>query len=199
MNSIELGRTLPAGLPAGPQRPQQPSDRLREQAIALRRAGHSRREIKQILGISSNHHLDAALRGEPPPEWTRRPRAKDDLRMKARKLREGGMNYNEIAATLGVSKSSVSLWARDLPRPGRLSYEESRRRCAEGVRRYWAAEKPVREAKRASFRGAAAAEIGPLSDREITIAGLSPTGAKAVRTSRAGAMTRSASSTATRR
>jgi transcriptional regulator with XRE-family HTH domain len=39
-------------------------------------------------------------------------------------LREQGLDYEEIAAALGVSKSSVSLWVRDMPRPDRLSYEE---------------------------------------------------------------------------
>jgi hypothetical protein len=44
--------------------------RLKEQAIALRRAGKSRRQIKEILGIVSNATLDRALQGVPPPEWT---------------------------------------------------------------------------------------------------------------------------------
>jgi hypothetical protein len=48
---------------------------LREQAIALRRAGKSRREIKLLLAIGSNATLTEALRGEPPPEWTLRPSA----------------------------------------------------------------------------------------------------------------------------
>ena len=143
----------------------------REQAIALRRAGKSRREIKEILGIAGNSTLDDLLAGEPPPEWTRRPNAKDDLRAKARQLREQGLAYNQIAAELGVSKSSVSLWVRDLPRPEWLSYEECCRRVAEGVRRYWAAERPVREARREATLAAAAAEIGKLTQREILIAG----------------------------
>ena len=88
------------------------AERLRERAIALRRAGRSRREIKGILGIGSNQTLNEALRGEPPPEWTRRPRAKDDLHARARELRERGLDYEEIAGALGVSKSSVSLWVR---------------------------------------------------------------------------------------
>ena len=76
------------------------------------------------------------------------------------------------SAELGVSKSSVSLWVRDLPRPDRLSYEECRKRAAEGVRRYWAAERPIREAAARSGRArGAAAEIGPLTEREILIAG----------------------------
>jgi predicted transcriptional regulator len=144
---------------------------LRERAIALRRSGRSRREIKQILRITSNATLNDVLSGEPPPEWTRRPNAKDDLRAKARALREQGLDYNRISAELGVSKSSVSLWVRDLPRPQRLSYEECRKRAAEGVRRYWEAERPAREAKREAVRAAAAAQIGVLTQRELLIAG----------------------------
>src|SRR5487761_1070571 len=144
---------------------------LKEQAIALRRAGKSRRQIKEILGIVSNATLDRALRGEPPPDWTRRPRAKDAVRARARDLREKGLDYEEIAAVLGVSKGSISLWVRDMPTPPHLTYEESRKRSAEGARRYWAAERPVREAAREAVVTAAAAQIGPLSDREILVAG----------------------------
>jgi transposase len=147
------------------------AERLRERAVALRRAGHSRREIKEILGIGSNQTLNDALHGEPPPEWTRRPRAKDDLHARARELREQGLNYEEIAAALGVSKSSISLWVRDMPRPERLSYEECRKRAAEGSRLYWETERPVREARREEVRAAAAGQIGTLSKREILIAG----------------------------
>lgn len=132
-------------------------DRLREQAVALRREGKSRRQIKEIIGPMSDSTLDKALKGEPPPGWARRPRAKDGLRAKARVLRTQGMDYEEIAAALGVAKSSVSLWVRDLPTPDRLSYEECRKRAAEGTRRYWAAERPAREASRALACAEAAA------------------------------------------
>lgn len=145
-------------------------DQLREQATALRRGGKSRREIKQILGVG-NSTLDKALVGVPPPPWTSRPRAKDDQRAKARDLRAKGHTYAEIAAELGVSKGSVSLWVRDLPRPGRLSYEECRKRNADGVSAYWQAEQLRREAKRQAARDSAAAEIRSLSPREILIAG----------------------------
>jgi hypothetical protein len=56
---------------------------LREQAIALRRAGKSRREIKELLAITSNWTLNEALKGEPPQPWTWRPNAKDPVRDKA--------------------------------------------------------------------------------------------------------------------
>ncbi len=137
----------------------------------LRREGKSVRQIKQILGPMSNATLNDALKGEPPPEWTRRPNAKDELRARARELRSQGMDYEEIAAALGVAKGSVSLWVRDLPTPARLSYAECRKRSAEGSARYWAVERPAREAHRKAAREAAAAEIGHLTDREILIAG----------------------------
>jgi len=148
-----------------------PASSLRDRAIALRRAGRSRREIKEMLGITSNSTLNTVLTGEPPPAWTRRPNAKDALRAKARSLREQGLDYDRIAAELGVAKSSVSNWVRDLPWPERLSYEECRKRAVEGVRRYWESERPIREAKREADRVAAAAEIGALSSRELLIAG----------------------------
>jgi hypothetical protein len=115
--------------------------------------------------------LNEVLRGEPPQPWTWRPNAKDELRAKARDLREQGLDYEQIVAELGVSKSSVSLWVRDLPRPPGLSYEECRKRSAEGVRKYWAVQGPIREAEREAISAAAAAQIGQLNDREILIAG----------------------------
>src|SRR5215469_2441980 len=147
------------------------ADSRREQAIALRRAGKSRREIKEMLGIGSNTTMNELLAGEPPPEWTRRPRAKDELHARARRLRKEGYDYNQIAAELGVSKGTVSAWVHDLPWPDRLSYEECRKRAAEGVRRYWEVERPAREAEREAVRAAAAAEIGSLTPRELLIAG----------------------------
>lgn len=150
---------------------QLPSEALREQAIALRRAGKSRRQIQEILGISNNETLSRMVAGVPPPDWTRRPRAKDDLRARARELRAQGLAYNQIAAQLGVSKSSVSLWVRDLPRPERLSYEEWRSRVAAAQRAYWEVQRPQNEARREATRAAAAAQIGSLSDRETLIAG----------------------------
>lgn len=144
---------------------------LKEQAIALRRAGKSRRQIKEALGSMSNTTLSRALQGEPPPEWTRRPNAKDEVRAKARELRKQGLDYEEIADALGVSKGSVSLRVRDMPRPPHLSYEESRKRSAAGVRRYWATEGPRRGAAREVTIATAARDIGELSDRELLIAG----------------------------
>lgn len=152
-------------------RTRQELDRLREQAVTLRRQGKSVRQIKTILGPISNSTLNDALKGEPPPEWTRRPRAKDALRARARELRAQGMDYDAIATALGVAKSSVSLWVRDLPQPARLSLAERTKRSAEATRRYWAQERATREAQRAAARKASAAQLGRLTNRELLIAG----------------------------
>jgi hypothetical protein len=148
-----------------------PFAELREQVVALRLAGKSLREIKDITGVRRNERLGDMLRGVPPQPWTLRPTAKDDLHAKAREPRAQGQTYVEIAAELGVSKSSVSLWVRDMPREGRLSYEEYRKRNAEGVAGHWDAIRSLREARRHAACERAAAEIGTLSDREILIAG----------------------------
>jgi DNA-binding CsgD family transcriptional regulator len=144
---------------------------LQEQAVALRRAGKSRREIKEILGIGSNETLGKALRGVPPAPWTLRPRAKDDLHAKARELRAQGHTYNEIAAELGVSKGSVSLWVRDMAREPRPSSGEGRSRNRDALARHWADLRSLREARRHAVHERALTEIGMLSDREFVIAG----------------------------
>jgi AcrR family transcriptional regulator len=139
---------------------------LREEAVALRLAGKSVREIRDALGPVGKRTLSAALNGTPPAEWTRRPNAKDDLREQARELRTQGLSYNEIVARLGVSKSSVSLWVRDLPCPERFAYVLNERR-QEGLRRF----NEARSAHQAAETEIAAAEVGELSDREVLIAG----------------------------
>jgi hypothetical protein len=147
-------------------RPPQRVSQVREEAIALRLAGKSVREIKDTLGPVGKRTLSAALKDTPPAEWTRRPNAKDDLREKARELRTQGLSYNEIVAQLGVAKSSVSLWVRDIPCPKRFHYVHNERRL-EGLRRF----NEARTARQAAESVAAAAEIGELTDRELLIAG----------------------------
>ena len=68
---------------------------------------------------------------------------------RARELRGPGHTYSEIAAQLGVSKSSVSLWVRDMPRTGRLSYEECRKRNADGCVQVLAPRTSARSARQA--------------------------------------------------
>ncbi|GAA2696909.1 hypothetical protein GCM10010310_60610 [Streptomyces violaceolatus] len=101
---------------AGSQNKYADFEGLRERAVALRRAGYSLRQIRDELKVFNNDILSQLVKGEPPPEWTKRPRAKDDLRAKARELRLQGWTYDQIETELGCSRSSVSMWVRDLPK-----------------------------------------------------------------------------------
>jgi hypothetical protein len=139
---------------------------VREEAIALRRAGKSVREIRDALGPVGKRTLSAALKGTPPAEWTHRPNAKDDLRDQARALRTQGLSYNEIVTQLGVSKSSVSLWVRDIPCRKKGHYVHSEARL-EGLRKF----NEARTVRHAEESAAAGTEIGELTDREVLIAG----------------------------
>ncbi len=141
---------------------------LRRQAIALRREGLSRRQIRDRLFVDNNDLLNRLLNGEPAPEWTRRPNAKDDLRDRARKLRAQGMTYDAIQAELGCSKSSISLWVRDLPKPAPRTREEA----SAIARRGWEATLLRREEERRATKEGAASGIGSLSDRELFLAGV---------------------------
>nr|WP_236057356.1 hypothetical protein [Streptomyces sabulosicollis] len=143
---------------------------LRERAIALRREGLSRRQVRDRLKVSNNDILNRLLEGEPPPEWTKRPNAKDDLRARARELRLQGMTYDRIQLELGCSKSSISLWTRDLPKPDRPP--RTREEASAIAKRGWEATMRRREIERQRTKLAAAREIGAMTDRELFLVGV---------------------------
>ncbi|MEU4168668.1 hypothetical protein AB0F46_17555 [Streptomyces sp. NPDC026665] len=144
-------------------------DSLREQAVTLRRAGLSRRQIRDRLHLYNNDILNRLLEGEPPPDWTRRPQAKDDLRARARELRLQGWTYDRIQLELGCSKSSISLWVRDLPKPDRRDSVEQAKLAG---RKRWDHELAVRDEERRRTKTAAANEIGTMTDRELFMTGV---------------------------
>ncbi|MFC7923800.1 hypothetical protein [Streptomyces cinereoruber] len=142
---------------------------LQEQAAALRREGLSLRQIRDRLKVYNNDLLHRLVKGEPAPEWTKRPNAKDDLRTRARELRLEGWTYDRIQVELGCSKSSISLWVRDLPKPEpRYTEEERRARMNAGLTRLRATQDEERqETKRLAHES-----VGALTDRELFIAGV---------------------------
>ncbi|MFE7793982.1 hypothetical protein [Streptomyces sp. NPDC057460] len=142
---------------------------LRKQAVALRREGLSLRQIRDRLHIHNNEILQRLVKGEPAPEWTKRPNAKDDLRAKARELRRQGMTYERIQVELGCSKSSISLWVRDLPKP------EPQHTPTEHLALMNAGLvdlRASREKERAETKRLARDAVGELSDRELFLAGV---------------------------
>ncbi|MEV8532742.1 hypothetical protein [Streptomyces sp. NPDC051211] len=142
---------------------------LRAQAVTLRREGLSRRQIRDRLHVHNNDILNRLLEGETPPEWTKRPNAKDDLRARARELRLQGMTYDQIQVELGCSKSSISLWVRDLPAPQRRPPSEQARLAG---RKRWEHELAVRDIERQETKQTARAEIGSMTARELFLVGV---------------------------
>ncbi|WP_460107966.1 hypothetical protein [Streptomyces sp. YKOK-J1] len=142
---------------------------LRKRAVALRREGYSLRQIRDELKVFNNDILNRLVKGEPPPEWTKRPNAKDDLREKARELRLKGWSYDRIQVALGCSKSSISLWVRDLPQPERKRSSEEASAIA---RKGWDATLRIREEERQHTKDAAKRAIGGLTPRELFLVGV---------------------------
>jgi hypothetical protein len=99
----------------------------------------------------------------------------EHLREQAIMLRREGKSRRQIQEILGpMSNVTLNQILRGEPLPPERAgpgYVESRRRAAEGVQRYWAAERQAREAARAAISEAAAAQLGELTDREVIIAG----------------------------
>ena len=123
--------------------------------------------IRSELKIYNNGILNQLVKGEPPPARTKRPNAKDDLRQKARELRLQGWTYDRIEAELGCSRSSVSLWVRDLPKPERRDPTEQAKLAA---RKRWEHELVIRDEQRQRTKEAATREIGELSARDLFMA-----------------------------
>ena len=95
--------------------------------------------------------------------------AKDAERAQARDLRLEGLTYDEIATRLGVSKGSISLWTRDLPRPTITQGKRDARKA--GAKRYYDLRRSRVFVERQNEKLAWSNEIGVLSDREVLIAG----------------------------
>ncbi|MEV4758094.1 helix-turn-helix domain-containing protein [Micromonospora sp. NPDC049559] len=131
----------------------------------------SARQIQARLGIGKGR-LYELLRGVPPPEWTRRPNAKDGLRARAVELRGEGWSVNEIAGELGVAKSTVYQWVRQLP-PGTDADQAAKRRARSKAMNEarWAEHRIDRERARAEVHERAVDRIGPIDDRDLLLLG----------------------------
>ena len=86
-------------------------------------------------------------------------------RQQARLLRGTGLPLDEIAARLGVSKSSVSLWVRDVEFEPVRRVTRVRRRGPSALQRR-------RQAEIDRLLAEGRARIGRLSDREFLVAGV---------------------------
>ncbi|GAA3738192.1 hypothetical protein GCM10022379_04540 [Micromonospora maritima] len=128
-------------------------------------------EIRVRLGIGRDR-VYALLRGVPPPERTRRPRARDDDRAEAVRLRAAGKSVNRIAEQLGVAKSTAYQWVRHLPLDPDDAAAERRRAQSEAMadarRRAY---RESRDAAQAAEQTRAAGAVGGLGERDLLLLG----------------------------
>lgn len=99
------------------------------------------------------------------------PKPLHEKRIIALKLRKEGRSYSEIKEVLRVSKSTLSLWLRDLP----LSAErinELRAFSEKRIERFRITMAAKREARISTVREKEKNRLLPLSDKELLIAGL---------------------------
>ncbi|MGC4886887.1 helix-turn-helix domain-containing protein [Micromonospora sp. DT227] len=148
------------------------TDPLAAEARRLRVEEHlSVVEIRARLGIGRNRAY-ALLRGVPPPKWTRRPRARDDARAEALRLRATGCSVNQIAVRLGVAKSTVYQWVRHLPlNPDAATAERRRAHAKVMTDARWGAHREARDAEQAAVQARAAAAVGGLGERDLLMLG----------------------------
>lgn len=134
--------------------------------------GLSRSQLMKHFGVG-NGTLTEWLHGLEPPEWTRRPRAKDDLRELAVELRGQGCTVPEIATRLGVSKSSAFLWTRGMPLDATPEAAAARRsrHSKQVAEARWEPINQERDNQRAEINVAERALVGELSDREVRLLG----------------------------
>jgi hypothetical protein len=101
-----------------------------------------------------------------------RPNAKDVARARALKLRRDGWSVDEIAAEVGVARSTAWTWVRDLAiDPGTEHAAAKRARANRITDARWARHRANRDAARGSVIAATVAEIGDLSAREVLLIG----------------------------
>ena len=153
--------------------------------MQLRLAGRSRSQIAEALGLAAGggEPLTTWLRDVPPPAWTQRPRAKDDLRETAVAMRREGRSYREIREVVGVSKSTLSLWLRDVPWTEEQQRALDLRTPAAATRRARAIRASATQ-RRLQTRAEARAQITNLSESELFAAGVVAYWLRGPRTSR---------------
>jgi len=128
-------------------------------------------QIERRLGVSK-HKLAEWLRGVPPPEWTARPNAKDDVRTRAVALRGHGWSVNDIAVELAVARSTARRWVKDLPLDPDSERAKSKRAQAKAMTAgRWERHRAERDAHRSATIARAVDEIGALTDREVQLIG----------------------------
>lgn len=133
--------------------------------------GLSLSELMKHFGVGGATLTDW-LRGIEPPEWTRRPNAKDGLRREAVELRKQGWSVNDLAERLGVAKSTAWSWVRHIPLdPNSDRARQKQEHAAIMIAGRWDAHRAERDRREAEERGRAVADVGEITERDILLGG----------------------------
>ncbi len=145
---------------------------MREEARRLRvDPGLSISQLRKHLGVGSGT-LTEWLRGITPPEWTRRPTAKDDLRQQAVELRKRGWSVNDLAVKLGVAKSTAYSWVKHLPLdPDAERAREKKAHSDLMLAARWDEFRADRDRRQADVWAGVADEVGEITDRDVLLGG----------------------------
>lgn len=156
-------------------------DDLRQKAIALRKAGFSNGQIGRRLGVASAtvwrwvRHIPFEGFNEAAVAEQMEARRNPELYQQAIELRKQGYSYNLIIQQLGVSKSTLSGWLKD------VTFAEYHPAVRERIERTAKAAGAVQTAKAEKLKADAEAEAvremnvflgAGLSDRELFVSGL---------------------------
>jgi hypothetical protein len=128
-------------------------------------------ELMKHFGVGSATLTDW-LRGIAPPEWTRRPNAKDDLRKEAVELRTQGWSVNDLAAKLGVAKSTAYSWVKHIPLDPdteRAAKKQAHAALMHAAR--WDEHRRQRDRRQREVHDQAAISIGHLTERDVMLLG----------------------------
>ena len=145
---------------------------MRAEARRLRvDPGLSRSQLIKHFGVS-NGTLTDWLRGIEPPEWTRRPNAKDGQRREAVALREQGWSLNDIAERLDIAKSTAFRWVGHIPLdPDTERAREKRELAEKRIAGRWDDYRADRDRRQGEVWEEAARDVGVLSDRDVLLLG----------------------------
>jgi len=128
-------------------------------------------ELMKHFGVGSATLTDW-LRGIEPPEWTRRPNAKDELRAQAVELRRQGWSVNDLAAHLGVAKSTAWNWVKHIPLdPDSERARQKQDHSALMNAERWGAHNAERDRREAEEKARAVVDVGELTERDALLAG----------------------------
>jgi transposase len=133
--------------------------------------GLSLSELMKHFGVGSATLTDW-LRGIAPPEWTRRPNAKDGLRREAIALRTEGWSVNDLAIELGVAKSTAYAWVKHIPLdpdPERAAKKQAHAALMHAAR--WEEHRRRRDRRQREMHDLAAASVGHLTERDVMLLG----------------------------